>query len=1168
MYISLTGEPGKDRHDYQSTNWGKLADVVKFSCDGCTVNIAVYGFKAGTFTITATTNSITQLQAGHTVFGTVDKSVYRYYSFYNIDPFAILSFTLTTISGDGDLYIKKHLNGTLLALPTSTSFEWRSIHVGADTININYYDDRATFCTNCEYIVGIYGYKNTSFSLLITDTPDATIRLSNNIPQVFSAASVHGTVQYFSAMTSTSADDLLVTITPLDTGSADLYIQVYNSSYYASAKASNTLILPTPSDPRSYVATTASTVSMVVVNFITIPGPHPDKTIFVIGVVAQSGRQFSIVARTSQTPITLLAGIPQNHFVTAGKMEYFQFTPSEKENVRISVSSRVGDPDLFVGTGKYIPHCPPGSTAYNVCRNATWISRQYATDQILLSKDEPCSAVIGTTILISNICDPRTAFLPGTGQSINIGVLGYSDSEFTITITPSGLLTKLSTGQTQLSVAEPNVICTQRSADTETCLPTNTKNQVTKTVLISTFSFLVSSHTMEDLGDTLFTLSPETDSCHSDAYGLCTPGCTCNPLRMYVNVCDAKSCTTQDRNPSSLPGTYQYNVTAATYREGHSYVSSSYTLEVPTSGGKCDPSSTSTGCMYYIAVVANYDKYSSSSTSKKGASTVEFSLAARTQLNTIMIPCASSDPPDGILHTSTHALTSAVNTQRYEICGTPSTHTIASESLVVSLEQCVGESRIYACADDGHCASVVPTSTEWAYYADTINTCTWIWGKKPTGTWGWTQKNCQPTLESPQITVEERHTGNYFLMANGSTGEYSLRIEKTLNRQRKAPKLTTKGSVMTCLNCNKGKLDLNWPQSQVMFAGATDKYGTMNMLYTLYLIDRDAYIKNGCKAVLSTPCGLERAVSLCSESIRTILLPQQNGGKFDVSSNITHSLSLNLFPRDKQLSLILVATCDAECLREISKDPLLVNAYDHSISGTRELAWAAATCNQAVDCSPQHLVYSPVPVTVSSSLPNDSTAGAGSTTHHHHVFFVLGIIVLILVAATIALGVYYFRSNRLTSDDMALSTTVSQGMQLREFTKPSSSTSSNSGSGAGIGGFHYESTITPVRVRGSEDDKDRDTPHSNTQLLYTPPSMTDSLRTSSVALLSTIGSAATKVTDKVMQVGGNGNKRSANPLGQLSASGAIYSPLYSGNGVGATNQGNDFDDDEETVVKL
>lgn len=1158
MYVTLSGEPGKDRHDYESTNWGQLADVVKFTCNGCTVNIAVYGFKPGTFTITATTNAIAQLQAGHATIGQVDKSTYRYFSFFNTDPFAVMSFTLTTISGDADIYIKKHLNGTALTLPTSLSYDWRSIHVGSDTISINYYDDRAKFCSNCEYIVGVFGYKNSSFSLLMNDSPETAIRLTNNIPQVFSAASTHGTVQYFSAVTSTSADDLLVTITPLDTGSADMYVQVYNNTYYTAAKATNTLVLPDPANPRSYIATTVSGTSMVKTNFISVPGPHDARTVFVIGVVAQSGRQFSIVARTSQTPVTLLAGVPQNHFVMSGKMEYFQFTPTEKENVRISISSRAGDPDLFVSTGKNIPYCPPGSTAYNTCKNVTWISRQYATDQILLSKDEPCSAVIGTTILINAYCDPRIAFLPGTGQPINIGVLGYSDSEFTITITPSGVLTKLSAGQGQLSVAEPNIICTQRSANTETCLPIGTKGQVTKTVLVSTFSFLASSHMMEDLGDTLFTIAPETDSCHSDLGGACTPGCSCNPLRVYINVCDVTSCTLQDRNPSSLPGTYQYNLTAATHWGDHSFVSSSYTLEVPTNGGRCNPASTSTGCMYYVAVVADYNRYASSS-SKWGTSMVEFTLTARTQLNTILIPCASSDPPDGVLHSSDHVLSPSLTTQRYEVCGTPSTHTAPSENLVVSLEQCSGQSRIYACADDGHCASVMPTANEWAYYADSTTSCAWIWGRKPTGTWGWTQKNCQPTLGIPQITVEERHTGNYFLMTNGSTGAYSLRIEKTLNRQRKAPKLTVAGGVTTCLNCNKGKLDLHWPQSRVVFAGANDAFGSINILYTLYLIDRTAFTQSGCGAVLTTPCGLQRALSTCAGSVRTLLIPAEDGGKFDVFSNISRSLSLKVFPRDTQLDLVLMATCDAECLREISKDPLLLKAFDSSTYNSRELAWAASTCNQGVDCTTQHFVYQSVPVQVSGTLPDDSTAGAGSATHHH-VFFVLGIIVLILVCATLSLGVYYFRNNRLSADDLMLGSTASQGMQLRDFSKPPSA----SDAGTVMGGLHFESKVTPVRVRG---DDYPETPTSNSHLLYTPPSMTDSLRTSSAALLSTLGSAASKVTDKVMQVSGQG-KRAANPLGQLSANGAIYSPLYSSEGVGASHQGNDFDDDEETVVKL
>ena len=48
----------------------------------------------------------------------------------------------------------------------------------------------------------------------------------------------------------------------------------------------------------------------------------------------------------------------------------------------------------------------------------------------------------------------------------------------------------------------------------------------------------------------------------------CIPGCTCNPLQVYINICPISKCSIRDKYPSSYSGRYDYNRTLIT-RETH-----------------------------------------------------------------------------------------------------------------------------------------------------------------------------------------------------------------------------------------------------------------------------------------------------------------------------------------------------------------------------------------------------------------------------------------------------------------------------------------------------------------------------------------------------------------------------------------------------------------------
>ncbi len=81
--------------------------------------------------------------------------------------------------------------------------------------------------------------------------------------------------------------------------------------------------------------------------------------------IAASTVRFSIVATSSQSPVLILAGIPQSHYVESGVNEYFKFYPHADEDLHITLTARSGDPDMFVSTEYMKPHCTKSTDPYS-----------------------------------------------------------------------------------------------------------------------------------------------------------------------------------------------------------------------------------------------------------------------------------------------------------------------------------------------------------------------------------------------------------------------------------------------------------------------------------------------------------------------------------------------------------------------------------------------------------------------------------------------------------------------------------------------------------------------------------------------------------------------------------------------------------------------------------
>ena len=94
-------------------------------------------------------------------------------------------------------------------------------------------------------------------------------------------------------------------------------------------------MLPDPSRPSSYQASTAGKQD----DHVFLRGPHPDESIVVVTVLALSaGVEFSILATSSQSPVLLLDGMPQSHYVAQEQNAFFMFYPLFDEDLRITLT--------------------------------------------------------------------------------------------------------------------------------------------------------------------------------------------------------------------------------------------------------------------------------------------------------------------------------------------------------------------------------------------------------------------------------------------------------------------------------------------------------------------------------------------------------------------------------------------------------------------------------------------------------------------------------------------------------------------------------------------------------------------------------------------------------------------------------------------------------------
>jgi hypothetical protein len=891
----------------------------------------------------------------------------------------------------------------------------------------------------------VYSYRNSSYTLLVTTTHDAIITLAPNRPQVVHVRDAHPIrVQYFKLLSHNGAEDITVSLTNEGSSHAVMVMEKYVISSYNGS-------LPDPTDPHTYSYSTLHSGG----ESLFAPGPNNQPVIYVVGVLVNQPTSYSILMSSSSLPVILRSGVPQLNYVQQGAMAQFIFFFHEPVDIQVTITALSGDPDLFISerAGDQGPTCLVDQDMYwrVKCVNYTWYSTSYSTDQIIISKDLPCSPVMPGTSIRTD-CDPS---LYGTSP-LRIGVYGYSTSRFMITTSIRGEHLTLLPGKPQLSITSPAVVCSNRNPLNGVCID----HVGSTSVFAAYFTYSVSNRyasnpstmnnnaiyiTVKPVCNTSVTAHTSA-SASTSMTGSCSPGCDCDPIAMYVLSCPASKCTASDKYPSYLTGHYK----------GHMDITSSSNsllISTFTPSLYCNPSITGETCIYYIALITKQTK-----------THIPFTINIQNPDDVLVVSCDATPSPDGYRLSklvtnplaplsspqggSSGLLSSSISYGKYyELCST-STFTENKERLVVSIEQCVGTSRLYACSNDA-CDSFLPSEQSWEYYADSTQSCQSQSQSLSTSSHP-LPPLCQTTpggsLSQPSLSLPEQH-GNYHIKVNG-TGRYVINIQTTLHGELIEPKFMfdqlTESKGIQLLEHTTTSLTFSWSHIGILMPGESRPKKTINTVYYLYLFEETQLVSLALDyksnyhlpLVLDTKCGLDYTASLLSES-KIIAIPAVGS---ETNPSLTHTISG--LKQGMSYVVYLLAQCDGSCLRQLSKT--MVSTHYVSCGGG------------AVDCMTQKYYFGSILAQTSGkgsessgSSNEGSSSSSSSSSSVDNLVLIVVLCLLALLSFLFGVFSYYYR-NKKQLDEI-------QAFEMVDF----NSTNGSESGGGGFGSSSHSSKQTP-----------------------------------------------------------------------------------------------------------
>lgn len=482
LYVdTCTGVPPEDcwsqRPTRNSKRWAAWSDSDSIeirsddpmACSGgatqCSYVVGVYGDKDADYTLTVSTGTdeIT-LQEGVPSSGVVALHEYKYYHYALVENKDV-TVTVTPRAGDPDLYItscRRTAAGTVpddcVTKPNATSYRWHHARMGMEVLTLPHGDMDCDVSAGrgCDIFFGVFGYTNSSYSIMVKLHSAEASRLIAGQPQ---QGVVEKTVwQYYELIIAKPFTGVTVSLT-VEHGDPDLYARVFNATEVERRASSSdgSQLNPTHSkyDFRSIRAAGIDSLFIDTSSpaFIRECGSKEgieNRCYIRIGVYGFKESAYTITAVEAGEETTLVAGTPATYSIGYGEQQHFRFWLADvSQSLQIAANVLQGRVTIAAAREGQ-PDCNHRSTA-GVCRDAVWQASGSGDDVIYVPYTDPCS----TAVHGAHTCT-WNSYKQGW---VHVAVYGDLPASFSLVAKTTDEIVSLADGRPVASKVMPHSVC-------------------------------------------------------------------------------------------------------------------------------------------------------------------------------------------------------------------------------------------------------------------------------------------------------------------------------------------------------------------------------------------------------------------------------------------------------------------------------------------------------------------------------------------------------------------------------------------------------------------------------------------------------------------------------------------------------------------------------------
>ncbi len=403
LYVGFGRRPNRTSFAYHSIRYGNDFIAIRDPAVG-RYRLGVFAFSAASFTILAKTeNTSTVLQDSVPVHDALNPRQSTTYTFNHDDLGRDVTFVLTPMTGDPDLFV---------SLGNHT---WQSRYWLEDSITIPH--DDPNFCTSardCSFSVRVYAYTATRFTL--TASTQNTTQLANGVPQ---AGSCHRNQFQYYRFECKPQSQVTLTATPVR-GFLRMYVSKGSTD-------------PTTSryDYRSRVSYSVNTLRFVAGEHGSCGTAADSNCVYVIGVLgttrvlrstAPATTRFSVLARTSEYAAVLQHGVPVHGWAERRTELFYRFdVPRAGSELLVSITAITGDPDVYISWQTTRP-----GPAFSDIKSRNW-----GSDTIIIQNANATSYYIGV-YAFTNSTYTISASVVGNGTHVRQNLINGQPQHGTV----------------------------------------------------------------------------------------------------------------------------------------------------------------------------------------------------------------------------------------------------------------------------------------------------------------------------------------------------------------------------------------------------------------------------------------------------------------------------------------------------------------------------------------------------------------------------------------------------------------------------------------------------------------------------------------------------------------------------------------------------------------